>query len=538
MADNEKSDLSHRIEGLSRYVGLVSGLVSVFTALSGNPLIAYFSLGVLGLIVGEQCVRVIFQKSPIQQAYQILLPSSVARHGEMVYRYPAKERRKAVLWLAGLAVLFIGVVGFNLWQALKPPVRPAQNDETLVLILQFQSSVSVEAKHDFAQLIFDDLIEAFRDGDIRIEQLDYGQVISSEDAQELGKRTNAALVIWGKFDENFVFPRYEVIQSRDQVSHLDLGHTPLQKENERIEFTLGTELPQSVVYLTKFTIGQVYYLDRQYEEALDAFNDAFLAIEESNILGIEPSETLDWKEEYVHFYRANTFANLGRLSWAMLDYQLAIQKDPKFAEAYNNLGVGYSLLGDSDRALEQFNLAIETGKFAVAYYNRGSIFYRRGDFQQAIQDYSQAIDIEPQIPIFYQARADGYFAKCEYWSARDDLTTAIELLTDDTESKARAFTNRGITSTRLGEYEKAIQDYEHALDLDPGFAWAYYNSAATRALMGETEAAIKELQEAFQLDQDIKTVAACDAEFDNIRSHPQLSELAKPEGGCPPVLCP
>jgi len=538
MANAEKSDLSHRIEAWSKYLGLVSALVSVLTSLSGNALIAYISLGVLGLIVGEHCIRVIFQKSPIQQVSHILLPSSVTQRGEKVYRYPTAERRMAIIWLAGLTSLFISVGGFNLWQTLKPPVSPARGNEILILVTQFQSSVSTESKYDFAQLIYDDLVGAFPDSDIRIEKLEDWVVTSSEDAQKLGKRTNAALVIWGKFDESFVYPRYEVLKSRNQISHFDLGHTPLQKESEHLEFTLGIEIPQGMVYLTKFTIGQIYYLDQEYEKALDAFNNALTILEENNLLDLEKRETLDWKEEYVYFYRANTFIDLGKFSYAMLDYQLAIKKNQKFAEAYNNLGVGYSLLGDSNRAIEQFDLALKNRGGSITYYNRGGVFFHQRDFQKTIEDYSKAIDIDPQTPLFYQARADGYFASCEYGQARDDLTVAIKLLKDDAKAKARALTNRGITYTKMGEYGKAVKDFEDAIDLNSDLASAYYNLAATKSLMGETEAAMKSLLEAIHLDEGMKTLAACDAEFDNIRNRDQMPDLTKPKEGCPPVSCP
>jgi tetratricopeptide (TPR) repeat protein len=538
MANTEKSVLLDQVEMWSRYLGLVSGLVSVLTSLSGNPLIAYVALGILGLIVGEHCIRVIFQKSPMEQAYQVLLPSSVAQRGELVYRYPTAERRKAIIWLAGLTVLLVGVGGFNLWQALRPPVPPAREGETLILVVQFSTDVSAELKYDYAQLIYDDLIDAFHETDIRIEKVDNLRVASPESARKLGQRTGAVLVIWGKFDNAFVFPRYEVISGGDQISQLDPGHTPLKKENEYLEFTLGTEITQGMIYMTEFTIGQIYYLAHKYENALDYFNSAFITLEKSGILNLELSETLNWKEEYVYFYRANTFTNLGALPQAMLDYRLAIQKNPKFTEAYNNLGVGYSMLGDSDRAIEQFDLAIKTGGLAIAYYNRGSIYYHQENFQRAVSDYSQAVDAESQNPTFYQARADGYFFLCEYGQARDDLTKAIELLKGDPEGRARALTNRGIANTRLADYVNAVQDYEMALDLDSNLAPAHYNLAATYALMDETDTAVEALTKAVQLDQNLRNKVACDLDFDGIRDLPQISAYPLPEEGCEPIVCP
>jgi tetratricopeptide (TPR) repeat protein len=537
MANQEKSNLAGRVETWSRYLGLVSGLVSVLTSLTGNPLIAYISLGILGLIVAEYLVRVIFQKSPVGKAVHVLLPDSVAQRGDLVYRFPVAERRRAILWLAGLSVLFLGGGGFNLWQALKPPVNPAREGQTLILIVQFQTNVSADLESDYAQQIYGDLDKAFQDPDIRIEKIDGMTVKDPEEAWKLGQKTRAALVIWGLFDRQFVYPQYEVLGG-EQVHHLKLGETPLQTDNKHLDFTVSTEIPQGMLYLTEFTIGQVYYLAHDFKNALQSFNSAFDTLEESGVLDLKASETLDWGEEYVYFYRASTLSNSGQLAPAILDYQLAIKKDPNFAEAHNNLGVGFSALADPERAIEQFSLAIQADKLAVAYYNRGSIYYHRKDFKQAIQDYSMASDIEPRTPLFHQALADAYSGICEFEEARDELTDAIDLLQDDPQGMSRALTNRGVTYTRLRENKKALQDYEHALDLDSDNASTYYNMAVMKAVMGDEESAVQMLLTAFQIDGGLKDKAACDSDFDSIRKNPQLQAVLPSPENCESPACP
>lgn len=537
MANTEKPNLTSQIEKWSKYLGLVSGIVAIVTSLTGDPLIAYASLGILALIVGEYFVRVIFQKSPMEQTYHILLPSAVAQRGDLVYRYPARERQRAMIWLAGLLVLFLGGGSFNLWQARKPPVPAAREGESLIVVVQFQTNVAAELESDYAQQIFGHLDKAFEDKDIRIEILNDLPIKNPEAARKLGQRTNASLVIWGLFDKDFVYPQYEVLNNR-QIYQIKLGDTPLQTQNKHLDFTLGTEIPQGIVYLTDFTIGQVYYLAGDYENALDYFDRAFIALEESGVSGLGSGETLDWGVEYVYFYRANTFANLGELIPAMYDYRLAIQKDPDFGEAYNNLGVGYSILGDSSRAIEQFALSIENGNLAVAYYNRGTIFYHQEDFEQATQDYSMAIQIEPQTPLFHQARADAYSSLCEYEHARDDLTTAIGLLQDDPDGRARALTNRGVAYTRLNENNMALRDYEQALKLNSSDASTYYNMAVTKLLMDDEKGAIETLLTAFQLEDHLKVAAACDPDLDSIRGNPRIQAVLPAPASCDIAICP
>jgi len=88
-----------------------------------------------------------------------------------------------------------------------------------------------------------------------------------------------------------------------------------------------------------------------------------------------------------YFNRGNDYLNSGNYSWAISDYNKAIELDPKFAEAYYNRGLAYDYLGDSSRAISDYNKAIELNpKDADAYYNRGLAYLDSGDSSRAISD--------------------------------------------------------------------------------------------------------------------------------------------------------
>ena len=54
----------------------------------------------------------------------------------------------------------------------------------------------------------------------------------------------------------------------------------------------------------------------------------------------------------------------------------------------------------------------------------------------------------------------------------------------------------------MGNYDRAIQDYDQAIRLDPSSALAYNNRGRTQHLKGEYELAIKDYGEAIDLDSD------------------------------------
>ncbi len=65
---------------------------------------------------------------------------------------------------------------------------------------------------------------------------------------------------------------------------------------------------------------------------------------------------------------------------------------------------------------------------------------------------------------------------------------------------AIAYNNRGNAYANLGEYRRAIQDYDQALRLDPGYAVAYYNRGLAYSDLGEYRRAIEDYDQALRLD--------------------------------------
>lgn len=62
------------------------------------------------------------------------------------------------------------------------------------------------------------------------------------------------------------------------------------------------------------------------------------------------------------------------------------------ATAHNNRGNAYSRKGDFDRAIEDYDLAIQFNpSYDKPYNNRGVAFQKKGELDRAIKDFNEAI---------------------------------------------------------------------------------------------------------------------------------------------------
>ena len=102
------------------------------------------------------------------------------------------------------------------------------------------------------------------------------------------------------------------------------------------------------------------------------------------------------------------------------------------------------------------------------------------------------------LAVTFSNRGNAFQAKGEYDRAIQDYDEAVRLDPD----AALAFNNRGSAYQHKGNYERAIQDYDQAIRLDPGSAPVYNNRGRASQLKEDFAQAIKDYDEAIALDPD------------------------------------
>lgn len=98
----------------------------------------------------------------------------------------------------------------------------------------------------------------------------------------------------------------------------------------------------------------------------------------------------------IHFKNGIKHSVNGQLGCALNEYLKAIQLDPLFARAYNNLGYIYRQQGKVDLAITYYNKTLELNpKDDTAHTNLASAYEKKGDYDKAIEEFHKALKIDP-----------------------------------------------------------------------------------------------------------------------------------------------
>ena len=119
---------------------------------------------------------------------------------------------------------------------------------------------------------------------------------------------------------------------------------------------------------------------------------------------------------------------------------------------------------------------------------------------------SQSVSTPPRsasVPLTtahaYLQRGDSSAEHQEYDRAVVDYTHAIDLQPD----YAEAYNNRGFAYYWQGQYPNAIADYDRAIALRPIYPYAYNNRGAAYMASGDSERAIRDFDQALQQQPDL-----------------------------------
>ncbi|HEV2195626.1 MAG TPA: tetratricopeptide repeat protein [Candidatus Acidoferrum sp.] len=136
---------------------------------------------------------------------------------------------------------------------------------------------------------------------------------------------------------------------------------------------------------------------------------------------------------------------------------------------------------------------------ALSYFCRGGAFWYSGDVTAAIEDYSKALEIIPNDSRTLSARGQVFVERGEWQKAVQDLDAALNHIGQArvpnerwrTALRAFALNGRAAAYAGLGEFDRALTEFENSILLCPQNAWVYYNRAEAYERRGRTAEALE-----------------------------------------------
>ncbi|NET59448.1 MAG: tetratricopeptide repeat protein [Symploca sp. SIO2E6] len=131
---------------------------------------------------------------------------------------------------------------------------------------------------------------------------------------------------------------------------------------------------------------------------------------------------------------------------------------------------------------------------AVDYNNRGLIYFQSGQPEKALADYNKALQLNPQLDSVYNNRANYYVSVGKLSEALADYEQALDL----NPGNFRTWINQAITFRELGLYNLALENFDMALILGCPEEHIYAERGRTYHLRGDWNCAICDYQKALQ----------------------------------------
>ena len=182
---------------------------------------------------------------------------------------------------------------------------------------------------------------------------------------------------------------------------------------------------------------------------------------------------------------------------AIADYDIAIDKNPDYAEAYYWRGLAKCRLKrPSEEAIADYSHAIRlNSNYAEAYYERGASKYNLKQYEEAINDLNETVRLKPDyVKAYYERGRVKYYLE-QYEEAIVDYSHAIRL----DPKHSGAYYRRGVAKYHLRRYEEAIVDFNDAIRLNPDYGDAYFGRGFSKKRLRQDDAAILDFDIAIRL---------------------------------------
>ena len=315
-------------------------------------------------------------------------------------------------------------------------------------------------------------------------------------------------------------------------------------------------------YLALNNLATALYREEEYKKAQEEYRkireiksegldirysvEAVAAIRKVSYLIELYKKVIEIAPEYVdaHYNLANLYSNIGMVTEAVKAYIKTLSLDPGYKDAHFNLGSLYQEIGDYKQAIYAYEQTIashpdeedvyinvildynnalknEPGNAAyqeaqketidrlirlvsarqpqraTSFFNLGFVYGEMGDFSNAILAYRRVLELNPRHAHALYNLGNAYRELRRFDEALMMYERAVQA---GGPRKTDALLNIGIIQGQRGDYSKAKDYYQKAIQADPANAKAYFNLGYISEKTGHLREAVEFYQKAVHLN--------------------------------------
>lgn len=156
------------------------------------------------------------------------------------------------------------------------------------------------------------------------------------------------------------------------------------------------------------------YSEGNYSEALDG------------LLGMDASKLKNFREEEYFHLIGNCYMQLGDNEKAVLYQEKCTRIAPDYFKAWVNMGISYKRMGDSDKAFECYETALQYDpqNYAPLYVGLGTCYIERGKPVSAVEYLEKAQQLNPDKADIYAFLSIAYAMAIEPEKSEEAYKTA------------------------------------------------------------------------------------------------------------------
>lgn len=434
-------------------IGSITSLIAFITAIVGFILLwqgnakivsaVVIIVGITGLWASFFYIR--FSRKSADKNKEFSLRQNRKKQKKVGFSFSPKIRLLALIGIYAIPTLVLSGVGIYYYKINQPA------NGLVILIADFDGPDP--QKYGVSQFFAEKITEITKSFNY-VHVVTLGHPITATQglstAANIAKQEKADIVIWGWYvatdaginvTYHTFIPKYTTILQTDYPSDLIKNFGATTDKTETFDFQ-SNELADNLVY-----------------DTLDSISSA---------LSSKVNDVRDCKDLLdIYSLKLNYLQN-NRSSFS--NYSLL------YSAALSGRGKQYYCLSEFDKALDDFNTAVQATPSFNAYISRGVFYIRSGDSQKAEDDFRESLNYpalnDTQYSAAYINLGNLYYNEKRYNDSVAILTRgleSIEFCTLDYQCEGLYFM-RGLSYIQLGMKENARADFEKVKNLvnDPG----------------------------------------------------------------------